>query len=361
MTGNNDGTWPVAPVSVGSLVYGTTIRADGKYHLAQAAIELNADTWVTKSLVHKQFTFLHEAGHSLAVTHEGPVMSPVAFGIAPFTSYSSCASQNYNCLASLYDVADYDSWTYDPVANTGTNLGIQNSNTSRVDRSMIGSYYGDRAAQPTDTCIGNPSPGVLRVTAIDTTRVNTSKWVYLYKWNGSSWIHQTGKFVSLTHSPAFGERLQADFTIETATGTYLAGMISYKNSTGWNYTEPTEWSQPITVSSYTNSDIHPPCTIVPRRSSSNGSHLNWVQSSQDVDNVVVEFRAMKGYSTLTSLPTLTWTFVTNVSSGTQMWHIFASNPPAYARFAYRLKAENQSAQSLYSDWVLVEPWDPNIP
>ena len=287
----------------------------------------------------------------MAVTHEGPVMSPVAFGIAPFTSYSSCASQNYDCLASLYDVADYDSWTYDPVANTGTNLGIQNSNTSRVDRSMIGSYYGDRAAQPTDTCIGNPSPGVLRVTAIDTTRVNTSNWVYLYKWNGSSWIHQTGKFVSLTHSPAFGERLQADFTIGTATGTYLAGMISYKNSTGWNYTEPTEWSQPITVSSYTNSDIHPPCTIVPRRSSSNGSHLNWVQSSQDVDNVVVEFRAMKGYSTLTSLPTLTWTFVTNVSSDTQLWHIFASNPPAYARFAYRLKAENQSAQSLYSDWV----------
>ena len=229
-----------------------------------------------------------------------------------FISYSSCASQNYNCLASLYDVADYDSWTYDPVANTGTNLGIQNSNTSRVDRSMIGSYYGDRAAQPTDTCIGNPSPGVLRVTAIDTTRVNTSNWVYLYKWNGSSWIHQTGKFVSLTHSPAFGERLQADFTIGTATGTYLAGMISYKNSTGWNYTEPTEWSQPITVSSYTNSDIHPPCTIVPRRSSSNGSHLNWVQSSQDVDNVVVEFRAMKGYSTLTSLPTLTWTFVSGL-------------------------------------------------
>ena len=61
------------------------------------------------------------------------------------------------------------------------------------------------------------------------------------------------------------------------------------------------------------------------------------------------------------LPTLTWTFVANVSSGTQMWHIFASKPPDYARFAYRLKAENASAQSLYSDWVLVEPWDPGTP
>ena len=174
-------------------------------------------------------------------------------------------------------------------------------------------------------------------------------------------MQQTGDFVSLTHSPAFGERLQVDFTIGSATGDYRAGMLSYKNSTGWNLTEPIEWSEPITVSSYTNSDIHPPCTIIPRRGSSNGSHLNWVQSSQNVDNVVVEFRAMKGYSTLTSLPTLTWTFVANVSSGTQMWHIFASNPPDYARFAYRLKAENSSTQSLYSDWVLVEPWDPGTP
>ena len=91
-------------------------------------------------------------------------MSPVAFGIGPFTDYGpDCASQNYNCLASLYDVAEYDSWDYDPVTNTGTNLGIQNSNTSRVDRSMIGSYYGDRAAQPTDTCIGNPQTQTFNV------------------------------------------------------------------------------------------------------------------------------------------------------------------------------------------------------
>ena len=334
--------------------------------MTQAAIRLNADSWaaLSKTDVQRQFTLFHEVGHALAINHEGPVLSPVGFGIGPFTGYQAdCVTSDYNYLASLYDVADYSSWDYDPVANTAQNLGIQNSHTSRVDRSMVGSYYGDRASQPTNTCLGNPSAGVLRVTAVDTTWVNTSNWAYLYKWDGSSWIHQEGAFVSLTHSPAFGERLQVDFDIGSEIGTFRAGMISYKNSTGWNYDEPVEWSDMITVSAETNSDIHPPCTAIPRRAGANVTHLDWVQSSQDVDNVVVDFRALTGHNTITDQPLADsdWTFVANVTSVSEMWHWFSSNPPKYVRFAYRLKAENQDGQSLYSDWVLVQPVDHMIP
>ncbi len=217
--------------------------------------------------------------------------------------------------------------------------------------------------------VGSDAPRVgsplaeAQVTAVDTTRVNTSNWAYLYKWDGSSWIHQEGAFVSLTHSPAFGERLQVDFDIGSEIGTFRAGMISYKNSTGWNYDEPVEWSDMITVSAETNSDIHPPCTAIPRRAGANVTHLDWVQSSQDVDNVVVDFRALTGHNTITDQPLADsdWTFVANVTSVSEMWHWFSSNPPKYVRFAYRLKAENQDGQSLYSDWVLVQPVDHMIP
>ena len=121
---DGDGAWPVAPVSTGSITYSSTLRPDGNYHMTQAAIALNADTWndSTRKDVHRQFTLFHEAGHALAVNHEGPVLSPVGFGIGPFTGYPECANEEYNCLASLYDVADYSSWDYDPVANTGRNL-----------------------------------------------------------------------------------------------------------------------------------------------------------------------------------------------------------------------------------------------
>lgn len=166
----------------------------------------------------------------------------------------------------------------------------------------------------------------------------------------------------LTRNPAFGERIQIDLPIGTSSGYYYTMFISWNPATGWNYSDWTTYSYWIPVSGYGNSDAHPPCTTIPSRGGPNLSHLNWVASSQQIDKVVIEFRVLSAYDAYTGIPTPTWTFVTNVDRWyVDGWHWFPSQAPEYARFAYRLKTVGPSQQSIWSNWVLVEPWDPTNP
>lgn len=138
----------------------------------------------------------------------------------------------------------------------------------------------------------------------------------------------------------------------------FTGIISYKQSTGWNYSEPIVWSDMIPVSGASNNDIHPPCGLMPSRALSNVSYINWLKPAQQVSYTVLEFRALKGYNTVIGGAEPTWTFVTTVNDpATEVWHWFPSNPPNTARFVYRMKSVNSAFQSEWSKWVLVEPWD----
>lgn len=348
-----EGLWPVEPAGE-TYQYGPT-RWDGKQHLTRAGLAMRASTWLGKTTVGQQFQLFHETGHALSISHEGPAMGTTGFGKAPFTHYDTC--ENYNCLASYYDVADYDNWSYDPVLNQGAFLGIVNSHTSKTDRTSISAGYSDRAAQPFHTCLDNFSPGALRTSGIDTTRTNISNWAYYYRWSGTGWIYLGGAWVTLTGNPPFGERMIANFAIGDTAGFYITGLISYKQSTGWNYSEPINWSEMIWVPGASNNNSNPPCGLMPSRVQSNVSYISWLKPSQQVSYTLLEFRALTGHSTITG-GSQTWTFVTTVNDpSTEVWHWFPSNPPNTARFVYRMKSVNWAFQSAWSKWVLVEPWD----